>query len=58
LPPATRLAWSALFEQFVFGDSAAATAHIPPERHGILGTLSAQQVAALRAQLVKRLSRR
>jgi len=58
LPPATRRAWCALFEQFVFGDNAAATAHIPPVRHGILGTLSAQQLAALRTHLVKRLSRR
>jgi hypothetical protein len=57
LPPATRRAWSDLFEQYVFGDEAAATAHIPQERRGILGTLSVQQIAALRAQLVKRLSR-
>jgi hypothetical protein len=57
LPPATRRAWSALFEQYVFGDEITATAHIPPERRGILGALSAQQTAALRAQLVKRLSR-
>jgi hypothetical protein len=58
LPPATRRAWGALFEQFVFGDNTAATAHIPQVRHGILGTLSAPQVAALRSHLVKRLSRR
>jgi hypothetical protein len=57
LPPATRRAWGELFEQYVFGDGAAATAHIPPERRGILGTLSEQQIATLRAQLVKRLSR-
>ena len=53
----TRRAWSELFEQYVFGDEAAATAHIPQERHGMLGTLSAPQSAALRAQLIKRLSR-
>ena len=57
LPPATRRAWGALFEQYVFGDDVAATAHIPAERRGILGDLSSQQVAALRAQLVKRLTR-
>jgi len=57
LPPATRRAWSELFEQFVFGDDAAATAHIPQERRGILGDLSPQQLAGLRAQLIKRLSR-
>ena len=38
-------------------DDAAATAHIPHERRGMLGNLSAQQSAALRAQLIKRLSR-
>jgi Cupin-like domain len=57
LPPATRRAWRDLFEQYVFGDGAAATAHIPQERRGILGPLSDEQTAALRAQLVKRLSR-
>jgi hypothetical protein len=57
LPPATRRAWSELFEQYVFGDEAAATAHIPQERRGMLGNLSALQIAALRAQLIKRLSR-
>jgi hypothetical protein len=57
LPPATRRAWGALFEQYVFGDGIAASDHIPQERRGILGPLSAQQVAGLRAQLVKRLSR-
>jgi hypothetical protein len=58
LPPATRRAWGALFEQFVFGDNGAATSHIPTQRHGILGKLSAPQLAALRAHMVKRLSRR
>ena len=57
LPPATRRAWRELFEHYVFSDDAAATAHIPHERRGMLGNLSAQQSAALRAQLIKRLSR-
>jgi hypothetical protein len=57
LPPATRRAWSALFEQYVFGDGAAASDHIPAERRGILGALSPQQIAMLRTQLIKRLSR-
>jgi Cupin-like domain len=58
LPPATRRAWGALFQHFVFGDETAATGHIPAERRGILGALSAQQKVAVRAQLMKRLSRR
>lgn len=57
LPPATRRAWAAFFEQYVFGDDAEATAHIPEQRRGILGTLSAEQLAGLRAHLVKRLAR-
>lgn len=57
LPPATRRAWSAFFEQYVFGDEAEATAHIPAQRRGILGNLSADQLAGLRAHLAKRLTR-
>jgi cupin-like protein len=56
LPPATRRAWGAFFEQFVFGEDAAATAHIPEPRRGILGTLSAEQLAQLRAHLARKLT--
>jgi hypothetical protein len=57
LPPATRRAWGAFFEQYVFGEEAGVLEHISPERHGILGTLSAEQLAGLRAHLAKRLAR-
>jgi len=57
LPPATRRAWGAFFEQYVFGDDAGATAHIPEQRRGILGALSAEQLAGLRAHLAKKLGR-
>jgi hypothetical protein len=57
LPPATRRAWGAFFEQYVFGETTGALEHISPERRGILGDLSAEQLAALRAHLAKRLSR-
>jgi hypothetical protein len=57
LAPATRRAWGAFFEQYVFGETAAATEHISPERRGILGDLSEGQLAVLRAHLAKRLSR-
>jgi Cupin-like domain len=57
LPPATRRAWGAFFEQYVFGDEAGVLEHIPPDRRGILGTLSAEQLAGLRAHLAKRLAR-
>jgi hypothetical protein len=58
LPPATRRAWAAFFEQYVFGDIAEGVEHISPERRGILGTLSAEQLAGLRAHLANRLTRR
>jgi hypothetical protein len=58
LPPATRRAWGAFFEQYVFGDDPGATAHIPEQRRGILGTLSEEQLAGLRAHLAKKLGRR
>jgi hypothetical protein len=57
LPPATRRAWGAFFEHYVFGDEADATAHIPARRHGILGELSAEQLAGLRLHLTKKLTR-
>jgi hypothetical protein len=57
LPPATRRAWGAFFEQYVFGDDPSTTAHIPEQRRGMLGTLSAEQLAGLRAHLAKKLGR-
>jgi hypothetical protein len=56
LPPATRRAWGAFFEHYVFGENASANAHIPERRHGVLGELSAEQLAGLRAHLAKRLA--
>jgi hypothetical protein len=56
LPPATRRAWGAFFEQYVFGDEADALEHISSARRGILGTLSAEQLAGLRARLAKGLA--
>ena len=55
LPPATRDAWHALFEHYVFGSQADLTGHIPAHRHGILGELSASDIARLRAYLKERL---
>ena len=55
LPPATRRAWAAFFEHYVFAAPDAAVRHIPAARHGILGDLTADQSAALRDHLLKRL---
>jgi cupin-like protein len=57
LPPATRRAWGAFFEHYVFGADSQSVDHIPQERRGMLGELSAEQLAALRAHLTRRLAR-
>lgn len=57
LPPESRGAWRACFEQYVFGARNESIVHIPAERRGILGELSPHQVSALRAHLVRKLSR-
>jgi hypothetical protein len=57
LPPESRRAWRAFFEQYVFGAPGDSIEHIPPERRGILGSLSPEQINALRAHLVKKLTR-
>jgi hypothetical protein len=55
LPPGTRQAWRSLYEHYVFGPREDVTAHIPGQRHGILGELAPAEAAALRAQLAERL---
>jgi Cupin-like domain len=55
LPPATRRAWGALFEHYVFGPHEGTTEHIPAARLGILGALKPEERARLRAHLGKRL---
>ena len=55
LPPATREAWRALFDHYVFGAEACGTDHIPEQRRGVLGTLSGADAARVRAYLAERL---
>ena len=57
MPAATRAAWRALFEHYVFGDPAAAQEHIPEGRRGLLGPLSAADAERLRAQFAQRLAK-
>lgn len=55
LPPATRAAWRALFEHYVFGGQDETTAHIPPARRGVLGELTNDELKRARAQILERL---
>jgi hypothetical protein len=55
LPPATREAWGALFDHYVFGAEASGTDHIPEQRRGVLGTLSTADAARVRTYLAERL---
>lgn len=50
LPPAEKRAWKVLLDHYVFGDDDPA-AHIPPERRGMLGTLTPEKVAELREKI-------
>jgi hypothetical protein len=57
LPDAQRVAWRHLFEHYVFDTTRDVTGHIPPERQGVLGEMSAEDHASLRKLLSERLSR-
>lgn len=55
MPAVTRAAWRALFEHYVFNADEGVASHIPEQRRGILGDLSAEGVERLRMQLAQRL---
>jgi hypothetical protein len=55
LPAPARAAWRALFDYYVFGDQGQVTGHIPPHRHGLLGSLTPAEITRLREQLAQRL---
>ena len=55
LPAATREAWRAFFDHYVFGGQDAVREHIPEERRGVLAALSAADAARVRAYLAERL---
>ena len=55
LPPEQRRAWREVFDHYVFDVDRDVAGHIPPERRSVLGTMSAEQHAEVRALLVKRL---
>ncbi|HEY1491858.1 MAG TPA: hypothetical protein VGF35_04470, partial [Steroidobacteraceae bacterium] len=51
---ATRKNWQALFDYYVFNAAGEPGAHIPAQRRGLLGPLSAEDSAKLRAHLGQR----
>src|SRR5438270_11821947 len=55
LPGATRGAWRALFDHYVFAAPDRVSEHIPEPRRGVLGELSAADAARVRAYLAERL---
>lgn len=55
LPAPTRRAWRALLDHFVFDDPEIAAGHIPPHRHGVLGTLEGQSLSRWRTYLTGKL---
>ena len=57
LPPAQRDAWRHLFEHFVFAAEPQAVAHMPADRQGVLGPMTAEDHAKLRKLLSERLGR-
>lgn len=55
-PPAERAAWKAFFDHYVFRSNAHPLAHLPADRHGVLGPLQPTNYRRIRA-LVMRLLR-
>jgi hypothetical protein len=53
-PPPERQAWKALFAHYVFRDAGHPLAHLPPERHGILGPLK-DNYGRIRARVMQML---
>ena len=51
-PPAERRAWKALFDHYVFREAGHPLAHLPEERHGILGPLK-QNYGRIRARVMQ-----
>jgi hypothetical protein len=57
LPPEEKALWRQMFDHYVFGDPAAAAAHLPEGSRGILDPLDAESAGRIRANLLRSLSR-
>jgi hypothetical protein len=54
-PAAERQAWKAFFDHFVFRSQGHPLAHLPPERHGVLGPLKPEDYQKIRARVMQML---
>jgi hypothetical protein len=54
-PPAERQAWKAFFDHYVFRSAGHPLAHLPPERHGLLGPLKPDNYTNIRARIMQML---
>jgi len=57
LPPEEKELWRQMFDHYVFGDAAAANAHLAEGSRGILDPLDAESAGRIRANLLRSLSR-
>lgn len=51
-PPRERQAWKAYFDHYVFRTDGHPLAHLPPERHGLLGPLRPHNYGRIRAHIM------
>jgi hypothetical protein len=51
-PPEERKAWKAFFDHYVFRTNGHPLAHLPPDRHGLLGPLKPSNYGKLRARVM------
>lgn len=51
-PPAERRAWKAFFDHYVFRETGHPLAHLPAEKHGILGPLKPDNYGKIRARVM------
>jgi hypothetical protein len=58
LPPSQREVWREIFEHYVFLRDGDPAEHIVPERRGVLGAISAQQRAHIKAVLARLLTQK
>jgi hypothetical protein len=57
LPPDQRRAWRAKFDRYVFLTEGDPGEHLPPDKRGVLGATSPQDLAAMRRALIAALQR-